>query len=88
MAHWFPLNINPLSSPAHFILHLSHSSVFPITTAFIMDKTEKFNNDTTTDVEMGTGNTEVIESGGLKRDLGSRHINMIALAGMIVSCPN
>ncbi|CAJ0554907.1 Ff.00g134200.m01.CDS01 [Fusarium sp. VM40] len=48
-----------------------------------MDKTEKFNNDTTTDVEMGTGNTEVIESGGLKRDLGSRHINMIALAGMI-----
>lgn len=53
-----------------------------------MDKTEKFNNDTTTDVEMGTGNTEVIESGGLKRDLGSRHINMIALAGMIVSCPN
>lgn len=26
----------------------------------------------------------VVESGGLKRDLSSRHINMIAIAGMIV----
>lgn len=25
-----------------------------------------------------------IEAGGLKRDLSSRHINMIAIAGMIV----
>lgn len=25
-----------------------------------------------------------IETGGLKRDLSSRHINMIAIAGMIV----
>lgn len=29
--------------------------------------------------------TTVIETSGLKRDLNSRHINMIAIAGMIVS---
>jgi amino acid transporter len=28
--------------------------------------------------------TTTIETGGLKRDLSSRHINMIAIAGMIV----
>lgn len=29
--------------------------------------------------------TTIMETGGLKRDLSSRHINMIAIAGMIVS---
>lgn len=29
--------------------------------------------------------TTIIETSGLKRDLSSRHINMIAIAGMIVS---
>ena len=37
------------------------------------------------DVEMCADSSEVVNTGGLKRDLGSRHINMIALAGMIVS---
>ncbi|RSL98273.1 hypothetical protein CEP52_010441 [Fusarium oligoseptatum] len=35
------------------------------------------------DVEMCAESSEVVGTGGLKRDLGSRHINMIALAGMI-----
>jgi yeast amino acid transporter len=52
-----------------------------------MDKDEKIVacNDMPADVEMGSGNTEIISSSGLKRELGSRHINMIAVAGMIVS---
>lgn len=29
--------------------------------------------------------TTIAETNGLKRDLSSRHINMIAIAGMIVS---
>lgn len=37
------------------------------------------------DVEAHTGNTTMTSGTHLKRDLGSRHINMIALAGMIVS---
>ncbi|KAM0079821.1 hypothetical protein ACKRZS_008040 [Fusarium odoratissimum] len=50
-----------------------------------MDKDEKIVacSDMPADVEMGSGNTEVISSNGLKRELGSRHINMIAVAGMI-----
>ncbi|KAG9496423.1 hypothetical protein J7337_013011 [Fusarium musae] len=49
-----------------------------------MDKDEKIVcSDMPADVEMGSGNTEVIPSSGLKRELGSRHINMIAVAGMI-----
>ncbi|KAI8713940.1 AA-permease domain-containing protein [Fusarium sp. LHS14.1] len=35
------------------------------------------------DIEMCAESSEVVNTGGLKRDLGSRHINMIALAGMI-----
>lgn len=34
----------------------------------------------------GEVSTIALETGGLKRDLSSRHINMIAIAGMIV-CP-
>ncbi|KAF5559057.1 amino acid permease [Fusarium mexicanum] len=46
-----------------------------------MDKDEKIVcSDMPADVEMGSGSTEV---SGLKRELGSRHINMIAVAGMI-----
>lgn len=53
-----------------------------------MDKDEKIVcSDMPADVEMASGNTEVIPSSGLKRELGSRHINMIAVAGMIVSFP-
>lgn len=37
------------------------------------------------DVEADTGGTTMASHTNLKRDLGSRHINMIALAGMIVS---
>lgn len=37
------------------------------------------------DVEAHTGGTTMASDTNLKRDLGSRHINMIALAGMIVS---
>ncbi|CVK96167.1 probable general amino acid permease [Fusarium mangiferae] len=49
-----------------------------------MDKDEKIVcSDMPADVEMASGNTEVIPSSGLKRELGSRHINMIAVAGMI-----
>ncbi|KAG4270006.1 hypothetical protein FPRO04_11838 [Fusarium proliferatum] len=49
-----------------------------------MDKDEKIVcSDMPADVEMASGNTEVIRSSGLKRELGSRHINMIAVAGMI-----
>jgi amino acid transporter len=52
-----------------------------------MDKDEKIVacSDMPADVEMGSGSTEVISPNGLKRELGSRHINMIAVAGMIVS---
>jgi amino acid permease len=38
-----------------------------------------------TDIEAGSNEDGREE---LKRDLGSRHINMIAIAGMIVSSPN
>ncbi|KAF4964602.1 hypothetical protein FSARC_7508 [Fusarium sarcochroum] len=50
-----------------------------------MDKSEKHStsNNTSTDVEMCGESAEVIETVGLKRDLSSRHINMIAVAGMI-----
>lgn len=37
------------------------------------------------DIEAHTGGTTMASDTNLKRDLGSRHINMIALAGMIVS---
>jgi amino acid permease len=37
------------------------------------------------DVELQSGSAMDTSQGQLKRDLGSRHINMIAIAGMIVS---
>ena len=38
------------------------------------------------DVEVQPGSAMDTSQGHLKRDLGSRHINMIAIAGMIVRC--
>ncbi|KAM5344493.1 hypothetical protein ACJ41O_013029 [Fusarium nematophilum] len=50
-----------------------------------MDKSEKQNTNpgTSTDVEMCAESSEAFNNGGLKRDLSSRHINMIAVTGMI-----
>jgi amino acid permease len=47
---------------------------------------EKNIESTSKDVEMYAG-PDVSEGEEIKRDLKSRHINMIAIAGMIVSCP-
>lgn len=42
---------------------------------------------TTPEPEVSVGQSRDVshEEGGIKRDLSSRHINMIAIAGMIVS---
>lgn len=51
--------------------------------AKVVDISEAARSDS--EAEMGTGVVENVPDGMVKRDLSRRHINMIGLAGMIVS---